>query len=58
MSVKTIANINQSVAEKARSIVEKIRREIETSKVKNLDETGIRINGKTNWLHVVSNIKG
>lgn len=35
-------------------IVEKIRGGIEIASVKNVDETGVKINGKINWWHVVS----
>ena len=57
MSGKTIANISESLAIKAQPIVEKIVEEIKRAPVKNLDETGYRIEGKTNWLHSVSTDK-
>ena len=51
---KTISNINESVAAKMASIVESIKEKIEWESVKHVDETGLRIDGKTQWLHVVS----
>jgi transposase len=55
MTGKTIANINKSMAKQMIPIVESIKEKIESVAVKNLDETGLRINGKNCWLHVVSN---
>ena len=52
---KTIANINDGAATKMSSVVEKIQSQISSDSLKHLDETGIRIEGKTQWLHVVSN---
>lgn len=55
MTGKTIANINKSMTKQMIPIVESIKETIETAAVKNVDETGVRINGKNQWLHVVSN---
>ena len=55
MTGKTIANINKSMATAMMPIVESIKEKIESAAVKNVDETGVRINGKNHWLHVVSN---
>ena len=52
---KTLANINDLAATKMSSTVEKIKSKIESDSLKHLDETGLRIEGKTQWLHVVSN---
>jgi transposase len=54
MSAKTIANTSESLASLIVPTVEKLVAQIEEEPVKHLDETGLRINGKTNWLHVVS----
>lgn len=54
MSAKTIANTSETLAEKITPTVEKLVEKIQVAPVKNLDETGLRINGQTNWLHVVS----
>jgi transposase len=54
MSAKTIANTSESLAELSIPTVAKLIEQIEEEPVKHLDETGLRINGKTNWLHVVS----
>jgi len=54
MSEKTLANINQQVAQLAMPLVTQIKEKIETATVKHLDETGMRIKGKNHWLHVVS----
>lgn len=54
MSEKSLANINQRMAELAMPLVTQIKEKIETATVKHLDETGMRIKGKNHWLHVVS----
>ena len=52
---KTIANINDLAATKMSTTVENIKEKVESDLVKHLDETGVRIEGQTQWLHVVSN---
>ncbi len=54
MSNKTIANINQELANESEPTVEKIREKVLSSEVKHADETGMRIKGKTHWLHSLS----
>ncbi|BAQ66489.1 IS66 family transposase [Geminocystis sp. NIES-3709] len=54
MSEKTLANINESVAKLSVPVVTQIKEKIGSATVKHLDETGMRIKGKNNWLHVVS----
>lgn len=54
MSEATIANTSQWLAEAITPVVEKLASEVKTAPVKHLDETGFRVAGKTQWLHVVS----
>jgi transposase len=57
MSNKTIANINGELAHKSEPTVEKIRGKVLRDDVKHADETGMRIKGKTHWLHSLSTEK-
>lgn len=50
----TLATFSASVSEEWAPVVEEIRDRIAVSKVKHLDETGFRIRGRTQWLHVQS----
>ncbi|NEQ87903.1 MAG: transposase [Moorea sp. SIO2I5] len=50
----TIANLTMVLAEKIQPVVEQLAGRIKASPVKHLDETGFRIAGQTQWLHVVS----
>lgn len=54
MSAKTIANISQDLGAKMTPTVAFLKEALLVAPVKNLDETGLRVEGKTNWLHVVS----
>jgi len=54
MSGKTIANISTAVGELITPTVEKLLEQVKEAPVKHLDETGLRIDGQTNWLHVAS----
>lgn len=50
----TIANITKALTKIIEPVITEIVREVKASPVKHLDETGFRIGGQTNWLHVVS----
>ena len=51
VSVGTIANIDQECSGKLDGSVELIKAQVRQSQVLNLDETGVRIEGKLWWLH-------
>jgi hypothetical protein len=50
----TIARISQDCAERFQGVAEAIRDHVAAAPVKHLDETGFRIGGKTQWLHIAS----
>jgi transposase len=50
----TIARISQDCAERFQGFVEAVRDRVIAAPVKHLDETGFRIGGKTQWLHIAS----
>jgi transposase len=50
----TIARISQDCAERFHGFVAAVRDHVTAAPVKHLDETGFRIGGKTQWLHVAS----
>jgi len=52
----TIARISQDCAERFRGFAEAVRDHVATAPVKHMDETGFRIGGKTQWLHIASTI--
>jgi transposase len=55
VSTATLATINREAAEKLAPFQETTLETLKAAPVKHLDETGIRIGGKTQWLHVISN---
>jgi transposase len=54
MSDTTILNFQTTIAENVTPIYRVIEQTLKDGFVKNFDETGFRINGKTEWLHVMS----
>ena len=55
ISTATLATINMQFGEKVTVHQEVMLEKLKAADVKHLDETGFRIGGKTNWLHVISN---
>jgi len=52
----TIARISQDCAHRFRGFAEAVREHVAAAPVKHLDETGFRIGGKTQWLHIASTV--
>ena len=51
----TIARMSRCCAERLQSFIDAVRVEVcRRAKVKHLDETGFRLGGKTQWLHIAS----
>src|SRR6202050_1204271 len=50
----TIARISQDCAQRFQSFADAVRDRVATAPVKHMDETGFRIGGKTQWLHIAS----
>jgi transposase len=55
ISTGTLVNFKKECHEKASFPVSKIKQRIIGSKVCGFDETGVKINGKLNWMHTASN---
>ena len=54
VATATIARMSRACAERLHGFVEAVRDLVVGAPVKHLDETGFRIGGKTQWLHVAS----
>ena len=54
LAAATIARMSRTCAERLRGFAETVRDLVAGALVKHLDETGFRIGGKTQWLHVAS----
>jgi len=52
----TIARISHDCAERFQGFTDAVRDHVATAPVKHMDETGLRIGGKTQWLHIASTI--
>jgi transposase len=50
----TIARISNDCAERFHGFVDALRDHVAAAPVKHMDETGFRIGGKTQWLHIAS----
>jgi len=54
LSTATLTRFNAEFAERVAPIQEKVLLELKTASVKGVDESGLRIGGKTQWLHTLS----
>ena len=54
LATATIARISQDCAERFQCFAEVLRDQVAGAAVKHMDETGFRIGGKTQWLHIAS----
>jgi transposase len=50
----TIARMSRSCADRMHGFAQAVRERMNGAKVKHLDETGFRLGGKTQWLHIAS----
>jgi transposase len=50
----TIARISQDCAQRFQGFADAVREHVAAAPVKHMDETGFRIGGKTQWLHIAS----
>src|SRR5829696_1754123 len=52
----TIARISQEAAHRYQGFADAVRDQVAAAPLKHLDETGFRIGGKTQWLHIASTV--
>lgn len=55
MSAGTVVNIRTTLANNLDGAVKIIKQKLTESDVLNVDETGVRVNGKLNWVNIFSN---
>jgi transposase len=56
LTTATIARISQDYAARCQAFVDTVREQVAKAPVKHMDETGFRVGGKTQWLHIASTI--
>jgi len=54
LATATITRISQDCAARFQGFVDAVRDQVAAAAVKHMDETGFRIGGKTQWLHIAS----
>jgi transposase len=56
LTTATIASMSRNCAERLAGVAAAVRDQLAAAPVKHLDETGFRIGGKTQWLHIASTL--